>query len=74
MGPSRAAEAIPYAMAALALKPNSSGVQNQLGVALKTVGRDVEAELAFRRAIDLKNDLIAGHHNLGNLSSPTLAR
>jgi tetratricopeptide (TPR) repeat protein len=61
----RAAEALPYATAALALRPRSAGVRLNAGVALAEQGRHKEAEAQYREAVRLKPDYAGAHCNLG---------
>jgi tetratricopeptide (TPR) repeat protein len=58
-------EAISYYRAALALRPQSPGVHNNLGIALKDRGRLADAEAEYREAIRLSADFSAAHINLG---------
>jgi hypothetical protein len=46
------------------LLPDASPVQNHLGLAYAETGRDVEAEAAFRRAVELDCSNDAAQHNL----------
>jgi serine/threonine-protein kinase len=59
------AEAARFYQAALALRPNSPVVWNNLGVKLKEQGKLVEAEASFRKVIELKPDYPEAHNNLG---------
>jgi serine/threonine-protein kinase len=66
VGPSaRTEEAIGFYRAALAVRPQSPAVLNNLGHALAAQGKLAEAEAAFRKAIDLKPDFSLAHSNLG---------
>lgn len=49
---------------AAALLPEASPVQNHLGLAYVQVGRDADAEAAFRRAVELDCSNDAAQHNL----------
>jgi tetratricopeptide (TPR) repeat protein len=61
----RAAEAVGYYAAALAVRPDSVIVYNNLGVAL-SARKDVEGAIAcFRMAIRLAPKLATAHNNLG---------
>ncbi|MFP8881450.1 MAG: hypothetical protein VCE43_19400 [Myxococcota bacterium] len=51
------------------LVPTASEVQNHLGLAYQAVGRGVEAELAFRRAVDLDCTNTAAVENLRAVES-----
>jgi tetratricopeptide (TPR) repeat protein len=59
-------EAIGCYRAALALRPETHVVHNNLGVALKTKGQLDEAIAEYREAIRLKKDYPEAHCNLGN--------
>jgi serine/threonine-protein kinase len=58
-------EAIRYYSVALALRGNSPGVHNNLGLALRARERFKEAFEAFQKAIELKSDYAQAHFNLG---------
>jgi serine/threonine protein kinase/Flp pilus assembly protein TadD len=58
-------EAVPYARAALALRPNSTAVYNNLGVTLYHQEKREEAEAAYRKAIELHPGNASAHANLG---------
>jgi serine/threonine protein kinase/Flp pilus assembly protein TadD len=59
-------EAIRFYTAALALRPQSSGVHNNLGSAFNKQGRLDEAVAAYRKAIELAPDQAqVFHYNLG---------
>ena len=50
----------------------NQGIQDQrvfsnYGVILKNLGKLKEAELSYRKAIDIKPDCVDAHYNLGNL-------
>ena len=64
--PPDTAEAIRFLQAALALRPLSPGVYNNLGKALLDQGKLAEAVAAYRKAIELKPDYAFAHYNLGN--------
>ena len=49
---------------AAALAPQASEVQNHLGLAYAELGREAEAERAFRRAVALDCDNAAAQQNL----------
>jgi serine/threonine protein kinase/Flp pilus assembly protein TadD len=63
--PAAAAEAIRFYQAALALRPTSPAVYNNLGVALKAQGTLEEAVTSYRQAIALQPGFAAAHYNLG---------
>jgi Flp pilus assembly protein TadD len=63
--PPRLEEAVRFYTAALALRPRTASVHNDLGVALQEKGQWDEAVGAFRKAIDLKPDYAGAHYNLG---------
>jgi serine/threonine-protein kinase len=65
--PTRPEEAARFLTAALALRPRSPVVWNNLSVVLTNVGRNTEAERCVRRALDLDSDYAVGHANLGGL-------
>jgi tetratricopeptide (TPR) repeat protein len=65
--PPRKDEAVGFYRAALAIRPNSPGVHNNLGILLAEQGKLPEAEAAYRRAITLQSDYFFAHNNLGNL-------
>jgi tetratricopeptide (TPR) repeat protein len=65
MEPAQADEAIRYTSVAVALRPQSSGAYNNLGVALGHKGRRDEAIAQFREAIRLQGNALA-HNNLGS--------
>jgi tetratricopeptide (TPR) repeat protein len=58
-------EAIGYARAALALRPESAMVHSNLGLVLKNKGRVDEALACYREAIRLKPDDGCAYNNLG---------
>jgi serine/threonine-protein kinase len=58
-------EAVGYYRAALALRPETSAVYNNLGSALKAKGQLDEAIAAYRHAIALDPKLVQAHSNLG---------
>jgi tetratricopeptide (TPR) repeat protein len=64
--PATRAEAIGFLRAALALRPHSHVVYNNLGVVLEDQNKLAEAEAAYRKAIELKPDSAEAYHNLGN--------
>jgi Flp pilus assembly protein TadD/SAM-dependent methyltransferase len=51
---------------AIELSPQDAEARNNLGIALKKLGRLGEAEESYRQAIVLKPDLTEAHYNLGN--------
>src|SRR5262249_53822153 len=59
-------DAVRFYQAALALRPQSPGVYNNLGADLKGQGRPVDAELALRKAVTLQPHLAIAHFNRGN--------
>ena len=63
--PIQAAQATGFYRAALALRPNSPGVLNNLGNALGEQGQWAEAEVALRESTRLKPDFAMAHSNLG---------
>ena len=67
--PPRREEAVGYYRAALALRPNSPGVWNNLGVELHALGRPAEAGVAYRKAVELQPDYFYAWNNLGNALS-----
>jgi tetratricopeptide (TPR) repeat protein len=64
--PSELDEAIGFYRAALMLRPESPGVHNNFGTALKNKGRLDEAIAAYREALRLKQDSPVAHNNLGS--------
>ena len=65
--PPRMDEAARYSTAALALRPDSSGTHNNLGKALRDLGKMDEAAAEYRRAIQLDPKLAYAHNGLGNV-------
>jgi tetratricopeptide (TPR) repeat protein len=63
--PSRAEQAVPYLMAALAVRFGSPGVHVNLGIALRAKGDRGGAIRAFRDALTLDRNYVAAHSNLG---------
>jgi tetratricopeptide (TPR) repeat protein len=63
------AEAVRFFQAALALRPDSPGVYNNLGADLNDLGKFAEAEAVCRKAIALQPHLVMAHSNLGNALS-----
>jgi serine/threonine-protein kinase len=61
------AEAAGYCRAALALRPDSSAVHNNLGNLLRAQGKAEGAEQEYRAAIRLDPKYAYPHYNLGNL-------
>jgi serine/threonine protein kinase/Tfp pilus assembly protein PilF len=60
------ADAVSFCRAALALRPQSAAVYNNLGAALKEQRKLAEAAAAFQKAIELQPDLALAHSNLGS--------
>jgi serine/threonine-protein kinase len=67
LDPPRNDEAVGFYRAALAIRPDSPGVHNNLGILLAEQGKHAEAEAAYRRAIALQPSYFFAHNNLGNL-------
>jgi tetratricopeptide (TPR) repeat protein len=65
--PGEAEEAVRYMTAAMALRPDSPGVQLNLGAALQARGQLEEAIACYRRALALDPKYAAAHCNLGIL-------
>ena len=65
MEPPRTENAIGYYRAAVAIRPESAGLHNNLGLALLHKGELDEAIAEYRAAIQLKPDLAGAHSNLG---------
>jgi tetratricopeptide (TPR) repeat protein len=63
--PQRPAEALPFALAAVALRPHLSTCHVNLGGVLRNLGRDPEAKLEYGRAIELQPDCAMAFYNLG---------
>jgi serine/threonine protein kinase/tetratricopeptide (TPR) repeat protein len=63
--PPQYADAIRYLTAAVALRPDSSGVWLNLGLALRRKGRLDEAAVAFDRAVALDDGYARAHYNRG---------
>ncbi len=63
--PARLNEEICYYTAAVALRPQSPGAHNNLGIALTDKGRLDEAIAEFREALRLNKDYAMAHSNLG---------
>jgi Flp pilus assembly protein TadD len=66
LGPGQAGEAARHYTAALALRPESAVVHNNLGLALKDQGDLVGAVACYREALRLDPKLALAHNNLGN--------
>jgi tetratricopeptide (TPR) repeat protein len=66
MRPPRWQEALPFCTAALGLRPESTGVRINLGIALANTG-DLDGALAvYQEAIRLKPDFAMAYNNRGN--------
>ncbi len=65
--PEDIAEAVGFCRTALALRPRSAFVYNDLGVVLYDLGKKVEAEAMYRKAIDLLPNYAEPYANLGRL-------
>jgi Flp pilus assembly protein TadD len=63
----RLEEAIRYLTAAVAVRPQSPGAHNNLGLALWAKGLLDEAAAELREALRLKPDYAEAHNNLGNV-------
>jgi tetratricopeptide (TPR) repeat protein len=63
--PPQLEDAIGYLRAAVALRPQSPGVHNNFGNALRDKGRLDEAIAEYREAIRLNKDFAEAHQNLG---------
>jgi serine/threonine-protein kinase len=63
--PPQLEEAIHHLMVAVALRPQSPGAHNNLGVLLKDRGKLDEAITEYREAVRLKKDFAEAHNNLG---------
>ncbi|MCU7921240.1 MAG: tetratricopeptide repeat protein [Candidatus Thiodiazotropha sp. (ex Dulcina madagascariensis)] len=59
---------------ALGINPGSLPAHNQLGIALRMLGRFQEAEQAYLGALKLEPDYLTAHRNLGILYDLYLAR
>ena len=67
MKPPRLEEAIGFYRAALAIRPKSDGVYNNLGSAFGRQPNLLEAEAAYRKATELEPDHALGYNNLGSV-------
>jgi Flp pilus assembly protein TadD/serine/threonine protein kinase len=65
--PPRFEDAVRFFQVAVALRPQSPGSYNHLGVALADHKKLAEGEAAFRKAIALKPDYPGAHYNLGKV-------
>ncbi len=63
--PRRDEERVRHLTVALALRPRSAAVLNNLGAALKDQGKLDDAMACYRRALELDPKLAAAHNNLG---------
>lgn len=63
--PNGPAEAIRYYQAALAVRPQSATVHNNLAVALAKLGRSEEAIVHYEQSLKLDPNSAAAHYNLG---------
>jgi eukaryotic-like serine/threonine-protein kinase len=63
---SEPAEAVRFLTAAAALRPDSPGVHNTLGIALRAKGDLPAALAAYRKAVELGPAMAWAHNNLGN--------
>jgi serine/threonine protein kinase len=61
------AEALPYLMAAVALRPQSPGARLNLGLAFEGKGALDDAIAEYREAIRLKSDYAEAHYSLGTV-------
>jgi serine/threonine-protein kinase len=61
----RPGEAVGYLQAALAIRPEVSGLHNNLAMALSHVGRYAEAATHLRRATELNKDYLEAYRGLG---------
>jgi tetratricopeptide (TPR) repeat protein/tRNA A-37 threonylcarbamoyl transferase component Bud32 len=64
--PQDAMEAVGFLRAALALRPQSAAVWNNLGVALRAQKKLDEAVVAYKKSIELNADCAIVHSNFGN--------
>ena len=64
--PPEGEEAVRFLTAAVALRPESTGVHLNLGVALQDKGQSDEAIAYYNKAIELDPKLALAHNNLGN--------
>jgi serine/threonine protein kinase len=67
--PPQLEQAVRYYSVALALRPRSPAVYNNLGIALRGRGDLAGAEASYRRAVALKPDYAEAHCNLGHALS-----
>jgi serine/threonine-protein kinase len=63
--PGQPQEALRFHTAALTLRPDSAGCYVNVGHLLAKLGRNAEAENAFRRALELAPHYAMAHNNLG---------
>jgi tetratricopeptide (TPR) repeat protein len=66
---SRFQEALPYCVAAIAVRPKSAVAWNDQGIALQRMGRDADALAAFRRVALLAPKNFSSRIAIGNLLS-----
>jgi serine/threonine-protein kinase len=64
--PPQLEEAVRHYAVAIGIRPTAAAVHNNLGVALKRLGRRDEAITEFKLAISLENSLAAPYANLGS--------
>ncbi|MDB5337475.1 MAG: serine/threonine protein kinase [Planctomycetaceae bacterium] len=64
-----ASEAIRYYQAAIALRPDAAVVYDQLGLCLTLLGRTEDAEIHFRKALEIDPSATLAHSDLGISSS-----
>ena len=64
-------EAVEIYHKALALKPDHLDTHNNLGIALKELGKPDEAMAKYHKALAIKSDFAEAHYNLGDLQLMT---
>ncbi len=62
----QSADAIGHYLAALAVRPGTPAVHNNLGIVLHVIGRHEEAIKEYRKALELDPKLALAHNNLGS--------